>query len=109
MSARLNTLMLHVLSPWDRGPKGTIVDIECHMSNGLPGITIVGYANRAVDEAKERIRSAFTSSKLTLPRKRIVINLAPADVPKESTGFDLGVAVAILAASDQLSRKPTKE
>src|SRR5690606_16399870 len=44
-----------------------------------------------------------------LPRKRIVINLAPADVPKESTGFDLGVAVAILAASDQLSRKPTKE
>jgi magnesium chelatase family protein len=83
-----------------------MVDIECHMSNGLPGITIVGFANRAVDEAKERLRGAFSSTKLTLPRKRIVINLAPADIQKQSSSFDLGVAVSILAASDQLSRKP---
>lgn len=79
------------------------------MSNGLPDITIVGYTNRAVDEAKERIRSAFSSSKLTLPRKRIIINLAPADFPKESTTFDIAVATAILAASDQLLVKPKED
>lgn len=99
--------MQRIQSPWDNGPRGVIVDIECQMSNGLPGITIVGYANRAVDEAKERIRSAFASSKLTLPRKRIIINLAPADIPKESTSFDIAVATAILAASDQLIKKPS--
>jgi magnesium chelatase family protein len=97
-----------IKSPWDNGPNGILVDIECHMSNGLPGITIVGYANRAVDEAKERIRSAFASSKLTLPRKRIVINLAPADIPKESTSFDCAVATAILAASNQLKTLPSE-
>lgn len=98
-----------IKSPWDNGPRGIMVDVECQMSNGLPGITIVGYANRAVDEAKERIRSAFASSKLTLPRKRIVINLAPADLPKESTSFDIAVAIAILAASDQLKVKPAAD
>lgn len=67
----------------------------------MPNIIIVGYANKAVDEAKERIRSAFTSSNLELPRKRITINLAPADVPKESTGFDLAIATAILQATNQ--------
>lgn len=101
--------MQHIRSPWDNGPQGVVVDIECHMSNGLPGITIVGYANRAVDEAKERIRSVFASTKLTLPRKRIIINLAPADLPKESTSFDLAVATAILAASDQLMTKPSSK
>ncbi len=92
-----------VRSPWDIGTHGTIIDIECRTSNGLPGIVIVGYANRAVDEAKERIRSAFAASKLELPRKRIVINLAPADLPKEATSFDVGIALAILQASGQLA------
>lgn len=95
--------MLVIKSPWNAGTDGVVVDIECHTSNGLPGIIIVGYANRAVDEAKERIRGAFASSKLELPRKRIVINLAPADLPKESTSFDAGVALAILGASNQLA------
>lgn len=95
-------------SPWDKGAKGIVVDVECHTSNGLPGITIIGYANRAVDEAKERLRSAFASSKLNLPRKRITINLAPADIPKESTSFDVAIAIAILASSSQLQRTPDK-
>lgn len=98
--------MLKVQSPWDKGQAGLVIDVECHVSNGLPGITIVGYANRAVDEAKERLRSAFASSKLNLPRKRITINLAPADIPKESTSFDLAVATAILLASEQLVNLP---
>jgi len=96
-----------VTSLVESGQGGLVVTIECSLSNNLPNIVIVGYANKAVDEAKERIRSAFASSLLTLPRKRITINLAPADVPKESTGFDLGVATAILAATNQI-RDPLK-
>ena len=84
------------------GFDGTVVDIECALSNNLPNIVIVGYANRAVDEARERIRGAFSSCKLELPRKRITINLAPADLPKADSGFDLAIAVSILAASGQL-------
>ncbi len=80
------------------GTNGVIVDIECQLSNGLPAIVIVGLGNKAVDEAKERLRSAFTSCKLNLPRKRITINLAPADIPKESTSFDAAIGAAILMA-----------
>lgn len=91
-----------VLSLVESGQNGLVVTVECGLSNSLPGITIVGYANKAVDEAKERIRGAFAASLLSLPRKRITINLAPADVPKDSTGFDLAVATAILASTNQL-------
>lgn len=88
-----------VRSVLESGFDGILVDIECHLSNGLPNIIIVGFASKAVDEAKERIRSAFASSKIDLPRKRITINLAPADVPKDSTSLDLAIASAILATS----------
>lgn len=87
----------------DHGFGGTLVDIECHISNNLPNIVIVGIANKAVDEAKERLRGAFTNSKLNLPRKRITINLAPADIPKDGSSFDLGVAIAILCSSGQIT------
>lgn len=83
------------------GMDGIAVDIECQLSNGLPAIVIVGLGNKAIDEAKERVRSAFASSKLTLPRKRITINLAPADVRKDSTSFDLAIAAAIITSSDK--------
>ena len=86
----------------DQGFAGTLVDIECHISNNLPNIVIVGIANKAVDEAKERLRGAFTNSKLNLPRKRITINLAPADIPKDGSSFDLGMAIAILCNSGQI-------
>ncbi|HKR82198.1 MAG TPA: YifB family Mg chelatase-like AAA ATPase [Candidatus Saccharimonadales bacterium] len=91
------------------GSGGIVVDIECHVSNGLPNIVIVGFANRAIDEAKERIRSAFASTKLALPRKRITINLAPADIPKESTSFDVAIAAAILTTSDAMAEKLTRK
>src|SRR5438552_1517595 len=94
MSARVQSTV-------DVGFGGMLVDIECHISNGLPAIVIVGFANKAVDEAKERLRGAFTNSKLELPKKRITINLAPADIPKDSTSFDLAIALSILAASGQ--------
>jgi magnesium chelatase family protein len=88
------------------GSAGFIVEIECQLSNSLPAIVIVGLGNKAVSEAKERIRSAFASSKLQLPRKRIIINLAPADLPKESTSLDLAIAAAIMTVSNQGKSPP---
>jgi magnesium chelatase family protein len=98
----------NVISLVDSGQHGLVVRVECAMSNSLPGIVIVGYANKAVDEARERIRSAFASSKLDLPRKRITINLAPADIPKDGSSFDLAVATAVLTASHQIKDPLTK-
>jgi len=83
-----------------------MVDVECHISNGLPSIVLVGLGNKAVDEARERIRSAFASSKIQMPRKRITINLAPADIPKDSTSLDLAIAVAILQAASSIPAMP---
>jgi magnesium chelatase family protein len=92
----------------DGGNDAIVVEVECNMSNGLPNIVIVGFANRAVDEAKERLRSGFSESNITLPRKRITLNLAPADLPKDSTSFDLAMAVSILAASSQIKTDLSK-
>lgn len=92
----------HIKSILSHGGDGTIIDIECHLSNNLPMIVIVGFANKAVGEAKERIRGAFATSRIMLPRKRITVNLAPADIPKADSGFDLAIAVAILLASGQI-------
>lgn len=96
----------HVTSILDIGFGGVVIDIECHMSNGLPNILIVGFANKAVDEAKERIRSAFASSNIVLPKKRITINLAPADLPKESTALDLAIACSILRSGEIIRQLP---
>ena len=84
------------------GADGILVDIECHLSNNLPSIIIVGFASKSVAEAKERIRGAFATSRIILPRKRITVNLAPADIPKDDSGFDMAIAVSILQAGDQL-------
>lgn len=89
------------------GNDGIIADIECHLSNSLPGVIIVGFANKAVDEAKERIRGAFANSHLQLPRKRITINLAPADVPKDGSSFDLAIAAVVMVAAGQVSHRFT--
>jgi magnesium chelatase family protein len=90
----------------DYGSGGLLIDIECHLSNGLPGITIVGLGNKAVEEAKERVRSAYSNSNIPMPRKRITINLAPADVPKDSTSLDLAIALSIMQTSSQISEPP---
>lgn len=87
----------------ETGGLATLVTVECHITAGLPHVVIVGFANRAVDEAKERLRAAFNASQLDLPKKRIVINLAPADIPKDSSSFDLAMAVSVLLASKQIA------
>jgi len=91
----------------ETGFSGIVAEIECQTTNGLPSIIIVGFATKAVDEAKERIRSAFSSLPTDFPKKRITINLAPADVPKEHTSFDLAIAVSILEASQAIPPVPT--
>jgi magnesium chelatase family protein len=86
-----------------QGMGGFAVHIECRITAGLPAVVIVGFANRAVEEARERLRGAFASASLPLPRQRIIINLAPADIPKTGTGFDLAIAVAIMAAAQLIA------
>lgn len=80
-----------------------IIDVECHLANSLPSIVIVGVASKSVDEAKERIKGGFSTSGIRLPKKRITLNLAPADIPKEGSGFDLAMALAILKQSKMIN------
>lgn len=98
-------MLSKVFSAANTGFDGKLVEIECDISKGLPGITIVGLPNKAIDEAKERVRSALKNVRLDLPPKRITLNLAPADLPKDGTAYDVAMAVAILAASNQVGDK----
>jgi magnesium chelatase family protein len=82
------------------------VSVEVHLANGLPGLTIVGLPDAEVREAKDRVRAALQNSGFDIPARRITVNLAPADLPKESGRFDLAIALGILAASSQI---PSKE
>jgi hypothetical protein len=76
------------------------VQVEVHLANGLPSFTLVGLADTEVKEARERVRSAIANAGLEFPsNKRITVNLAPADLPKESCRFDLPIAIGILAAN----------
>lgn len=74
------------------------VDVQVQMSSGNPFFTIVGLPDKAVGESRERVRAAFSSIGLALPPKRIIVNLAPADLPKEGSHYDLSIALAMLAA-----------
>ncbi|MBI2969172.1 MAG: YifB family Mg chelatase-like AAA ATPase [Gammaproteobacteria bacterium] len=78
------------------------VSVEVHLSRGLPGLSIVGLPETAVRESKDRVRSAILNNHLEFPARRITINLAPADLPKEGGRFDLPIALGILAASGQV-------
>jgi magnesium chelatase family protein len=81
----------------DHSGGGAQINVECHITNGLPSVIIIGFASKAVDEAKERLRASFANSAIQLPKKRITLNLSPADIPKDSTSLDLAMAVAILS------------
>ncbi len=81
------------------------VSVEVHLSNGVPSFTIVGLAETAVKESKDRVRSAIINSQFEFPCRRITVNLGPADLPKSGSGFDLPIALGILAASQQIPDK----
>src|SRR5215208_671706 len=78
------------------------VEVEAHLQSGVPAFSIVGLADRACQEAKERVRSGITAAELEWPVRRITVNLAPASLRKVGAGFDLPIALAILAASHQV-------
>ncbi len=78
------------------------INVEVHISNGLPGFVLVGLPEATVKEAKDRVRSAIINSGFTFPAKKITVNLSPADLPKEGSRFDLPIAIAILAATEQI-------
>ncbi len=86
------------------GVEARLVEVQCAVAPGLPAFNLVGLPDKAVSEAKERVRAAMTAMGLALPAKRITVNLSPADLPKEGSHFDLPIALALLAAMDVLPR-----
>lgn len=87
------------------GYDGALVEVETDIKQGLPGLQIVGMGNKAVDEARERVRSAIRHSMLDYPARKLTINLAPAELPKDGAHFDLPIALSILVASGSLLHK----
>lgn len=84
------------------GIRAPLITVETHLSNGLPALSIVGLPEAAVKESKDRVRSALLNAGFDFPARRITINLAPADLPKEGGRYDLPIALGILAASGQI-------
>lgn len=86
------------------GVDAPLVTIEVHLSNGLPAFNLVGLPETTVKESRDRVRSAIINSDFEFPSKRITVNMAPADLPKGGSRFDLAIAIGIIAASEQLKR-----
>ncbi|MEL7279957.1 MAG: YifB family Mg chelatase-like AAA ATPase [Pseudomonadota bacterium] len=82
------------------GVEARPVEVQCAVTQGLPGFSLVGLPDKAVSEARDRVRTALTSMSIALPSRRITVNLSPADMPKEGSHFDLPIALSLLAALD---------
>jgi magnesium chelatase family protein len=87
------------------GLTGRLIEVEADISSNLPAFVLVGLPDASVNEAASRVRAATTNSKLNLPGRRITVNLSPASVPKQGSGFDLAIAMAVLAASGLVQKK----
>src|SRR3990167_5260534 len=98
-------MVAHIISVAPIGFDGSIIEVESDAKKGLPTIQIVGMGNKAIDEAKERVRSAISNSLLEFPSKKITINLAPAELVKDGAHFDLPIALSILISSGQLRQQ----
>ncbi|MFN3643723.1 MAG: YifB family Mg chelatase-like AAA ATPase [Gemmobacter sp.] len=97
MTARCHTVAFE-------GVEALAVEVQCAVTPGMPAFTIVGLPDKAVSEARERVKAALNALSIALPSRRITVNLSPADLPKEGSHFDLPVALALLAALDILPR-----
>lgn len=102
-------MSFHVLSGTLLGIEGLLVHVEVDLLRKLPSITIVGLPDSAVRESADRVRSAFQHSGYTLPRKRIVVNLAPAALKKNGAAFDLPIAIGILSANGHIPQEKIKD
>lgn len=91
------------------GMDAPLVTVEVHLANGLPSFTLVGLPEAEVKEARDRVRAALQNARFEFPARRITVNLAPADLPKESGRFDLPIALGILAASGQLPQQRLRD
>ncbi|WP_333714895.1 YifB family Mg chelatase-like AAA ATPase [Yoonia sp.] len=91
------------------GVDARLVEVQCAISAGIPAFAIVGLPDKAVSEARERVRSALGNMAIALPSKRITVNLSPADLPKEGSHFDLPIALALLAALDVVPREMAEQ
>ncbi|WP_346838451.1 YifB family Mg chelatase-like AAA ATPase [Microbulbifer sp. SAOS-129_SWC] len=91
------------------GVDAPLVTVETHLANGLPAFHIVGLPEAAVRESRDRVRSALVNSHFEFPQRRITVNLAPADLPKEGGRYDLAIAIGILAASGQIPGEPLEQ
>ncbi|MCV6594319.1 MAG: YifB family Mg chelatase-like AAA ATPase [Silicimonas sp.] len=97
-------MVAHTYTVAFEGIEGRLVDVQCALSPGLPHFLIVGLPDKAVSEARERVRAALNALSISLPSRRITVNLSPADLPKEGSHFDLPIALALLAAIDILPK-----
>lgn len=95
MSARLGRTLCVALN----GLEGRLVDVEAHISSQLPNFSVTGLPDKACGQAPDRVRSAAATSSCPLPAQRITVNLSPASIPKQGTGFDVAIALAVLAAA----------
>lgn len=93
-----------VLSGAPYGYTGALIEVEVDIKAGLPSLQIVGMGNKAIDESRQRVRSAILNSGLPFPPKRVVVNLAPAELPKDGTQLDVPIALSILAANGNLAQ-----
>lgn len=98
-----------VISATVLGIEGFLIDLEAHLEGGLPAFSTVGLPEGAVKESKERVNAAIKNSGFWFPRKRITVNLAPADIKKEGSAFDLPMAIGILTASGQIDQKKLED
>jgi magnesium chelatase family protein len=96
-------MVAHISTVAFQGIEARVVDVQVQMAPGLPAFTLVGLPDKAVAESRERVRAALTAIGLALPPKRITVNLAPADLPKEGSHYDLPIALGLLAAMDVIS------
>ncbi len=87
------------------GVEARLVEVQCSISAGLPAFSIVGLPDKAVSEARERVRAAFNALSVAMPSRRVTVNLSPADLPKEGSHFDLPIALAVLAALEIIPRE----
>jgi hypothetical protein len=86
------------------GIEARAVDVQVQVAPGLPAFNVVGLPDKAVSEARERVRAALVASGLALPARRITVNLAPADLPKEGSHYDLPIALGLMAAPSRRTR-----
>lgn len=104
MGGVIRNKVARVLSGAPVGFTGALIEVETDIKAGLPSLQIVGMGNKAIDEARQRVRSAISNSLLDFPARKITVNLAPAELPKDGTHLDLPIALSILVASGQLKQ-----